>query len=125
MTSPDQPESVRPVVGVATDLLQADPFLAEMVRRLVDAVHPERIYLYGSRARGDARPDSDYDLLAVVASSDLPPHKRDLPAVMALVGVGASTEAMVWTREEFDGRAGVVTSLPATILREGKLLYVA
>ena len=38
-----------------------DPVLPEVVRRLVEAYHPLRIYLFGSAARGDAGPDSDYD----------------------------------------------------------------
>jgi predicted nucleotidyltransferase len=46
-----------------------------MVRRIVDAYHPLRIYLFGSKARGDAGPDSDYDLLVVVAD-DAPPELR-------------------------------------------------
>ena len=36
--------------------------LTDLVRRLVEAYHPERIYLFGSKARGDAGPDSDFDL---------------------------------------------------------------
>jgi predicted nucleotidyltransferase len=36
--------------------------LTEAVRRLVEAYRPERIYLFGSMARGDAGPDSDFDL---------------------------------------------------------------
>jgi predicted nucleotidyltransferase len=40
-----------------------DAVLAEIVRRLIAEFQPERIYLFGSRARGDAGPDSDYDLL--------------------------------------------------------------
>jgi hypothetical protein len=111
--------------AVDAAILAADPVLPEIVRRLVSAVNPERIYLFGSRARGDARPDSDYDILIVVTESDLPPHKRDVPALLAVSGLGVPTETMVWTRDEFDGRAGVVTSLPATVIREGKLLYVA
>src|ERR1017187_10362282 len=35
-----------------------DPLLGEIVRRLVDVYRPERIYLFGSTARGDAGPDS-------------------------------------------------------------------
>src|ERR1035437_6275956 len=35
-----------------------DPLLGEIVRRLIDAYRPERIYLFGSTARGDAGPDS-------------------------------------------------------------------
>ena len=41
----------------------------DMVECLVEAFHPERIYLFGSFARGDTTPDSDYDLLLVVPDS--------------------------------------------------------
>ena len=46
--------------------LQSDPTLAELVRRLAAAYQPDRVYLFGSRARGEPDPDSDYDLLLVV-----------------------------------------------------------
>jgi predicted nucleotidyltransferase len=52
-----------------------DPALAEAVRRLVEAYQPECVYLFGSVARGDAGPDSDYDLLVVVPD-DAPPERR-------------------------------------------------
>ncbi len=42
-----------------------DPILIDIVRRLVEAYHPEHIYLFGSRARGEAGPDSDYDILVM------------------------------------------------------------
>ena len=50
-----------------------DPILAEIVRRLVETYRPERVYLFGSHARGDAGPDSDYDLMVVVPNQT-PPH---------------------------------------------------
>jgi hypothetical protein len=40
-----------------------DPTLAEITRRLVETYQPERIYLFGARARGTAGANSDYDLL--------------------------------------------------------------
>ena len=39
--------------------------LEQLVATLLAAGQPERIFLFGSRARGDARPDSDLDLLIV------------------------------------------------------------
>ena len=48
----------------------SDAALSEVVRRLVEAYRPERIYLFGSVARGDAGPDSDYDIMVVVPDDD-------------------------------------------------------
>ncbi len=103
----------------------ADPVLDEIVRRLVDALHPERIYLFGSRARGDARPDSDYDLIVVMPEAGLSPRERDVLAFRALCGVGAAKDVIVYTPEEFAWRSRAPSSLPATVLREGRLLYAA
>ncbi|MGQ9688336.1 MAG: nucleotidyltransferase domain-containing protein [Desulfobaccales bacterium] len=57
-------------------LLTDDQVLAEMVRRLREAFQPERIYLFGSKARGESGPDSDYDLLIVVPDEASPERKR-------------------------------------------------
>jgi uncharacterized protein len=40
--------------------------LVRAIGRIVEAMQPEAIYLFGSHARGDAGPDSDYDLLFIV-----------------------------------------------------------
>jgi len=50
--------------------------LDRVVRRIVEQVDPVAIYLFGSRARGDARPESDYDLMIVVP--DTTPIERSL-----------------------------------------------
>jgi HEPN domain-containing protein len=44
--------------------------LDRVVRRLVEAYDPVAIYLLGSRARGDASADSDYDLMLVLADDN-------------------------------------------------------
>jgi hypothetical protein len=106
-------------------ILEQDPTLAEIVRRLVEALQPERIYLFGSRAGCDAAPDSDYDLLAVVPESNLVPHRRDVLAFRALCGVGAAKDVLVYTRAEFESRSRAASSLPAAVLREGRVLYAA
>lgn len=110
-----------PVAGLPA----GDAVLAEMVDRLVHALHPEQIYLFGSRARGDAGPDSDYDLLAVVSEPGPAPHRRDVLAFRALCGLGVSKDVVVYTREDFESRSRAATSLPATVLREGRLVYAA
>lgn len=100
-----------------------DAAIEELVGRLVEALGPERIYLFGSRGRGEGGPDSDYDLMVVVPGSDLPGYRRDQLAYRALRGVNVAKDILVWTSDEFDGRRHLVASLPATILREGQLVY--
>src|SRR5919106_4706273 len=53
-----------------------EEFLSDMVEAIVREVAPERIYLFGSRARGDARQDSDVDLLIIVSEPFGPEHSR-------------------------------------------------
>jgi predicted nucleotidyltransferase len=102
-----------------------DPILTEMVTRLRAVFEPERIYLFGSHARGDAKPESDYDLLIVLPSSPLPRYRREQVAFRALAGMGVSKDILVLTRAEFDRQRNALCSLPATVEREGLLLYAA
>ncbi len=102
-----------------------DSVVENIVRRLVSALSPERIYLFGSQARGDAGLDSDYDFLVVVRTSPLPRYRRDQAAFEALLGVGVAKDVLVLTHDEFERQRTVVCSLPATVEREGMLLYAA
>ena len=102
-----------------------DPALAEVVRRLVDAYQPERIYLFGSVARGDAGSDSDYDLLVVVPDDAQLERRRSRLAYEALKGTGTAADVLVCTRSYFEDRRSLKASLPGTVLREGCLLHGA
>ncbi len=95
----------------------------EITRRLVEYYQPERIYLFGSVARGDAGPDSDLDFL-VVLPDDAPQHLYRPGIHRALWGTGIASDVVPWPASDFDARAlHVAASLPATVLREGRLLY--
>src|SRR5215212_10280302 len=58
----------------------------DMAQCLVEAFHPERIYLFGSFARGDTTPDSDYDFMMIVSASELPSYRRSQEAHRLLFG---------------------------------------
>ncbi|MBI4320908.1 MAG: nucleotidyltransferase domain-containing protein [Chloroflexi bacterium] len=103
----------------------ADPILAEIVRRLVDEFRPERIYLFGSRARGDATPDSDYDVLIVLDEPVERSYRYEQRASGVLWGIRWPVDVRVMSRDVFERKLSVVASLPATIGREGNLLYAA
>jgi predicted nucleotidyltransferase len=96
--------------------------LAEVVRRLVEAVDPDKILLFGSRARGDSRSDSDLDLLIVKDSVELR-HRRTVPAYRALRGLGVPKDIVWYTPQELSEWAGVVNHLVWRALSEGRILY--
>ena|SRR3990172_1621776 len=103
----------------------SDPVVNEVVRRLVDAYQPERIYLFGSAARGERDPNSDYDVLLVVPDDASTERLRSRRAYEVLWGVGVAVDVLVWRQGAFDESADVPTSLPAAVLREGILLHAA
>jgi predicted nucleotidyltransferase len=110
-----------------TDCLERDAVLEDIVRLLIEAYRPERIYLFGSKARGGAGPDSDYDLLLVVPD-DAPPERRDSKLayqVLWNLPVPASVDAVVCRSSWFHTRTHLKASLPGTVLREGRLLHAA
>src|SRR5438552_11811 len=99
--------------------------LTEIVARLVDAYEPLRIYLFGSKARGDFGPDSDFDVMVIVPDNAEGDRRDSKLARQVLWGVGTAKDVLVNTSSRFDSRTRLRVSLPGTILREGKLLYAA
>ena len=98
--------------------------IEEITRRLVEFYQPVRIYLFGSEARGDSGADSDLDFLVVVPDATPDSVFRNGEVYGRLRGVGVSVDVVPWRRSDFDGRsAHVRSSLPATVLREGRLVY--
>ena len=112
---------------IESDAVGGDAKLAEIVRRLADAYHPLAIYLFGAKARGDAGPDSDYDLLVAVGDDAPAERRRSRLAYETLWRCGATgaVDALVCTQSYFDARRHLKASLPGTVVREGKLLYAA
>jgi predicted nucleotidyltransferase len=83
----------------ATDARSADEIIAEMVRRIVERFDPLQIILFGSRARGDAGPDSDVDLLVVFPYVD-DVGRRSVQILSALRGMGMAKDVFVTTPDE-------------------------
>jgi predicted nucleotidyltransferase len=116
---------MNPAAASRNALVEADPVLREVTRRLVRAYDPERVYLFGSKARGEAGPDSDYDLLLVVPDDAPASRKRSRLAYEALRGTGTAADVLVVTRSYFEARLDLRASLPAIVVREGVLLHAA
>lgn len=99
--------------------------LDEVIERLVAVYMPEKVFLFGSMARGEEGPDSDYDILVIVPDDSPPELRRSRLAYEQLWGTGAAADVLVWTSGYFESRTSVRSSLAATVIREGKLLYAA
>jgi len=102
--------------------MSAETLLDEVVARVRRVLRPKKIVLFGSRARGDSRPDSDYDLL-VIQESDKPRYRRAGAAYTALADLPVEVEVMVYTPAEADEWRDVPQAFVTTALREGKVLY--
>ena len=93
-----------------------------IVRRLVTAIQPERIILFGSRARGNSRAGSDVDLL-VIAHSDQPRYRRAGPLYGILSDILTPMDILVYTPQEVEEWSGVSQAFVTTAVREGTVLY--
>lgn len=96
--------------------------LQDVVRRIVKAVNPQKVVLFGSHARGCADEDSDVDLLVVMNSSE-PRYKRAVPIYRALRGIPIPLDILVYTPEEIAEWSEVSQAFVTTALREGIVLY--
>jgi len=99
-----------------------DAITHELAERIREAIHPDRIVLFGSRARGTNSSGSDYDLL-VIAPSPLPRWRRTAPLYRLLAGAGVAKDILWWTPEEVEEWRGVRSHFINAALREGKVLY--
>ena len=97
--------------------------LDEMVRRIVAALQPRRIYLYGSFAYGQPHENSDVDLFVVTNHSSLPPHRRAVEVYRALRGLRVPVEVKVVTEAEFERRSHWISSIERVVEEKGKILY--
>jgi len=97
--------------------------LLEILRRLIKAYRPEKIYLFGSQARGQMGPDSDFDLMVVVPNDASAERRRSRLAYEELWGLGTAADVLVCTQSYFQSRLQVPSSLPAVVTREGRLVY--
>ena len=114
-------------MGSATGLLNVPPDQAvidEAVRRIVEAVQPVRVILFGSAARGEAGPDSDIDLLVVVRDGV---HRRRTAHTLyrSLIGLGYATELVVATESDLRDFGDEPSFVFPDALRDGRDLYRA
>ena len=99
-----------------------EPPVEQIVRKIADAFRPRRIVMFGSRARGDAYPGSDLDLMVEMETQDSPAHR--IRAIDALFGLRRwAMDLIVYTPQEVEQQRRYRNSLIRGIEAEGKVLY--
>lgn len=100
--------------------------LRQMVEIIVREADPEAIILFGSRARGDARPDSDVDLLIIEREPFGPGRSRIQEATRlyrALARMPVSTDVLLYDQDEFDYWKSSLNHVLGRAHREGRVLH--
>ncbi len=103
-----------------------DELLHEMTDRIVREVHPRKVVLFGSHARGTARPDSDLDFLVVEDGPFNADRSRraEMTRLWKLLGdYFIAKDFLVYSPEEVAKWAGVETHVVHHALKEGRVLY--
>lgn len=116
-----QPSNLRTWgVPVTEDLLEL------MVRRIVSEVDPVKIILFGSRARGDAKPDSDVDVVVIESGGFADGRSRIKEAARlfhVLADVRVCKDIVVYSEEDVEYWKDSLNYVLARALREGRVLY--
>ena len=98
-----------------------DALIEEAGRRLAKAAPDADIILFGSRARGEAHPDSDLDL--VVIEPEFPLRGKESARLRkTLRGLGVAVDLLVYRRSEAEKWRNVPGTLLYDVLREGRVL---
>jgi predicted nucleotidyltransferase len=95
----------------------------EILERVVHVAQPDKIILFGSAARGDARPDSDIDLLVIKEGV----HRRKLAQEIYadLLGVRRAVDVVVATPGDIEEYGTCPALVFESALREGTVVYAA
>jgi predicted nucleotidyltransferase len=99
-----------------------EQILSEVTKRLVTNFKPNKIILFGSRARGTSDSRSDYDLLVVCPLHD---KRRNMMVAMsrALRGLNMARDIVLLTPEEFERDIHIPGTIARPAWKEGRVLY--
>jgi len=103
----------------------SDAVILDASQRLARAAHSRaRVLLFGSRARGDARDDSDLDFLVI--EEHVENKLREMATLRdALPPLGVPVDVVVVSEEEIARRGSVPSTLIHRALRDGRVVVTS
>ena len=113
---------VRVIMETMSEVAEGPAVPDDVVRRIAERFSPDKIILFGSRARGDACPDSDIDLL-VLFPEVANPNQRAAELYASLIDFPRPLDIVVSTSSRFERYRNVVNTVYWPASREGKVLY--
>lgn len=107
-------------------MIASKEIIDRAVEFIKEKISPEKIYLFGSYAKGIPTKDSDLDFL-IIEETDLPKHKRALPLYSLektkKIGYPIGIDFIIYTPEKFERMKKELNSIAGEVLRTGKLIY--
>jgi hypothetical protein len=92
--------------------------------RIVARLQPEQVILFGSRARGDARSDSDLDVIVVARAFEEVPFLKRMPMMLRMVRFPRHVDFLCYTPAEFE-HIQQTSTIVYQAVQEGVILYQA
>ena len=98
--------------------------IEELVRKILKAIQPQRIILFGSAARGEFGPAGDIDLLIIMPEGT---HRRRTAQKLyrQIRGIPVSFDLLVATTSDIQQHKDNIGLIYRTVLKEGKELYAS
>lgn len=99
-----------------------DATLEKILKKILEIITPEKVILFGSRAKGSNEKDSDYDILIVKSGIE---NKREISRKIYrnLLGTNASVDIIIELPEIIEKYKNSVGYIYKNILQEGKIIY--
>ena len=104
--------------------LRSDPTIRDLIERIVNAVHPLRIILFGSAARGDDHAHSDLDVLVIVPDR-MPMGQAEDAMYRCMWGFGIPVDLIAITEEQLREQRDKLNLVVHSAVKDGQGIYRA